>query len=106
MTTDQLDGVVAPVWTQRTADSNYTVVLDTGEGVTESGVIKKSVKPSFSSVMQADLNSITFFEFPVEGRLEDEPDAAGLETVTVFENYFPERIVYLQGSIAFGGGKN
>jgi hypothetical protein len=47
MTTDELDGDVAPVWTQRTADSNYSVILDTVEGVIENGVNKKSVNPAF-----------------------------------------------------------
>jgi hypothetical protein len=47
MTTDQLDGDVAPVWTQLTGNSNYTVILDTVEGVIESGINKKSVIPSF-----------------------------------------------------------
>jgi hypothetical protein len=56
-------------------------------------------------VISADLTSITFFEFPIEGEGEYRPNATGLETVTVFENYFPERIVYLKGSIAFGGEK-
>lgn len=46
---------------------------------------------------------MTFLEFtlPHEGR--DEPETIGLESATVYENYFPERIVYLKGSVAMGG---
>lgn len=50
--TDQIDSdlyaatAVPSVWTQQTADSNYAVAVESGEGIIESGTTKKYVAPA------------------------------------------------------------
>jgi len=45
---------------------------------------------------------MTFLVFPLPNHERNEPDAKGLDSATVYENYFPERIVYLKGSAVVG----